>query len=348
MQARAPAKAILSGEHSVVYGMPALALALPLYANVSISPGTDPHKIELLLTDLDHRSLVDPFLLLSFQSRCEQRYQAYLAADLAVEAILPGPADLYHFCLSLWPEAAALSGLRIELSSSIAIGSGMGSSAATVVALLSALAAQAGRCLSAEQLIELSTRCERLQHGRSSGLDPAICVRGGLVQFHQGRVEVLPTQLDAHWYRVDSGRPQATTGSCTSWVRQRFAEASIWSEFGAVTRQLAVALQRQDEDLILSSLRQNHRLLCRIGVVPVAVQQFIKTVEQRGGAAKISGAGAISGDQGGMLLVYAPDTPEILGNFDTRLFGAGSGSGSEYEYPWQPLEIDTHGAQRRD
>lgn len=334
MQARAPAKAILSGEHSVVYGMPALALALPLYATVSITPGTDPHKIELLLTDLNHRTLLDPSQLLQFQQNCERRYQAFLEADLAVEAILHDPSDLYHFALSLWPEAAALSGLRIELSSSIAIGSGMGSSAATVTALLSALAAQTGRSLSREQLIELSTHCERLQHGRSSGLDPAICARGGLIQFHQGVAEALPVQLGPHWHRVDSGRSRATTGSCTSWVKQRFGETDIWSEFGAVTRQLAVALQRQDEDLILSSLRQNHRLLCQIGVVPAAVQQFIKTIEQRGGAAKISGAGAISGDQGGMIVVYHP------ANLDTRLPGPG--------YSWQTLEMDRYGAQLRD
>jgi mevalonate kinase len=345
MQARAPAKAILSGEHSVVYGMPALALALPLYATVNISPGIDPHKIELRLTDLNHRILLDPdpASLMQFQQGCEQRYQAFLAGELAVEAILPAPSDLYHYCLSLWPEAQALTGFRIELTSSIAIGSGMGSSAATVAALLTALAAQAGAVLNAGQLIELSTHCERLQHGRSSGLDPAVCVRGGLIQFYQGEVAVLPVQLDAHWYRVDSGRPQTTTGCCTSWVKERFAQTAIWTEFDAVTRQLAGALQDQNQDLILASLRQNHRLLCRIGVVPQAVQQFISSIEQRGGAAKISGAGAVSGDQGGMLLVYSPDAPYTP---DWQLSGSSSGSGSEYL--WQTLEMDSDGAQRRD
>ncbi len=335
MQARAPAKAILSGEHAVVYGMPALALALPLYASVRLGPGSDPQRIELLLTDLNHRVLLDPSRLPAFQQECEQRYQRFVAGDRTIETVLLGPADLYHYALSLKPDVAvSLTGLRIELSSAIAIGSGMGSSAATVVALLTAMAGHAGVALSAEQLIELSTRCERLQHGRSSGLDPAICARGGVIQFQQGLVAVLPAQLDAHWYRVDSGRPEATTGNCTSWVRQHFAASGIWTEFAAVTRQLASALRRQDMDLILASVRQNHRLLCRIGVVPEAVQRFINRVERRGGAAKISGAGAVSGDRGGMILVYSPDAAAVA---------AGS-LGSV----WQALEVDRYGAQLRD
>lgn len=335
MQARAPAKAILSGEHSVVYGMPALALALPLYATVSITPGSDPHRLELLLRDLDYRCDLDLSRLALFQRHFEQRYQRFLDGELAIEAVLPAPSDLYHYALSIWPDAAvALAGSRVELISAIAIGSGMGSSAATVTALLSAIAGHVGQSPSAARLIELTTRCERLQHGRSSGLDPAICARGGLLQFQQGVVERLSVRLDGNWYRVDSGRPQATTGSCTSWVRQRFGASEIWSEFAAVTRQLGAALQCQDADQILASLRLNHRLLCRIGVVPASVQAFIKTIEQHGGAAKISGAGAVSGEQGGMVLVYLPGTCAV--------------AAAALGYSWQRLEMDRHGAQFSD
>ena len=335
MQARAPAKAILSGEHSVVYGMPALALALPIYASVSINPGTDFNKIELLLSDLGQQTAIDLSQLPRFKQHCDQRYQQFLEGNLNIEAVLAAPSDLYCYALSLWPDAAAaLSGTRIELSSSIAIGSGMGSSAATVAALLTAMAGQLGLPLSRDRLIELATNCERLQHGRSSGLDPAVCARGGLMQFQQAKVEPLSVQLDSGWFRVDSGRPQVSTGSCTSQVKQRFGRSAIWSEFGAVTRQLAAALQCQDSDLILSALRHNHRLLCQIGVVPEAVQRFVKRVEQGGGAAKISGAGAISGDQAGMVLVYSPE------GLSAKL--------SSLEYQWQQLEMDPYGAQFRD
>ncbi|MEH6473520.1 MAG: hypothetical protein V7752_20010 [Halopseudomonas sp.] len=335
MVARAPAKAILSGEHSVVYGMPALALALPLYATVTFSRGTSADQIELVLSDLNKRIELDPLQLGAFQQQCEQRYQCFVAGELAIEAVLPNPSDLYHYALSLWPDAAeSLVGYRIELTSMIEIGSGMGSSAATVSALLTAMSGQFKQPLPIDELIELTTRCERLQHGRSSGLDPAVCSRGGLIQFQQGVTQSLPVALDHHWYRVDSGRPQTTTGRCTSQVRQQFGDSDIWSEFGDITRQLALALQRRNTDQIVTTLRHNHRLLCRIGVVPEPVQRFVAAVAQRGGAAKISGSGAISGDQGGMVLVYYPDDRDL----DTAVLG----------YDWQKMEMDRNGAQLRN
>jgi mevalonate kinase len=59
-------------------------------------------------------------------------------------------------------------------------------------------------------------------------------------------------------------------------------------------------------------IRENHRLLVQIGVVPEKVQRFISAVEARGGAAKICGAGAISGNAGGTLLLLAEELPQGL------------------------------------
>ena len=50
-------------------------------------------------------------------------------------------------------------------------------------------------------------------------------------------------------------------------------------------------------------IRENHRLLTHIGVVPEKVQRFVLEVERLGGAAKISGAGAVLGDNAGLLIV---------------------------------------------
>lgn len=353
---RAPAKTILSGEHAVVYGQPALALALPRYARVSIfsaeadsssaayrSSSDKMGSCELQLVDLNSSFLLDFSLLNDFSDRCRQRYLRFIDGELSIGSVLADEADLYRYALAVLqteqPQAVtALGGCRIELHSEIAIGSGMGSSAATVSALLTAVLGLANVSLPAEQLIELTTRCEMLQHGRSSGLDPAVCVRGGLLQFQQGEISTLAATLDRHWYLVDTGRPSCSTGCCTSQVRQQFGDDDIWLEFGKVTEQLVEALKHRSSSKIIDSLRANHRLLDRIGVVPEAVKRFIDTVEQQGGAAKISGAGAVSGEAGGLVLVYYSGDSDLT--FHSLLESSG--------YSWQPMEQELDGAQLRD
>ena len=59
------------------------------------------------------------------------------------------------------------------------------------------------------------------------------------------------------------------------------------------------------------ALRENHRLLAHIGVVPAPAAQLIRDIEAAGGAGKISGAGAHRGDGGGIILAYHPDPQAI-------------------------------------
>jgi mevalonate kinase len=78
-------------------------------------------------------------------------------------------------------------------------------------------------------------------------------------------------------------------------------------------------------------MRENHRLLCRIGVVPQKVQQFVADVETAGGAAKICGAGAVRGQNGGVVLVMADFMPTTLA--------------SKYGYKVSPVRGDPLGTR---
>ncbi|RDE24973.1 hypothetical protein DV711_05215 [Motiliproteus coralliicola] len=332
MHARAPSKAILSGEHAVVYGRPALALALCRYATVELEAaaglGTD---VELVLDSLNTRERVRLDQLDPLQRQLQQRHQDFLDGDLPIEAVMAQPALLFQYALSLVPECwSAIAGCRLRLSSQIPLGAGMGSSAATVTALLKAVSGYAGKPLATPQLVALVTRCEQLQHGRSSGLDPAVCGRGGMLRFQQGDVQPLPASLQQGWYLFDSGKPDCSTGQCGSQVRRQFGRSGIWDEFAEVTEQFQQALLGASPERIHASVRQNQRLLERIGVVPQSVQQQVRELEQQGASAKISGAGAVSGNRAGLVLIYAPDrTLESL---------------SSQSAAWQPLQMDTMGA----
>ena len=100
-QGRAPGKVILLGEHSVVYGHPALAASIPRYVTVDLEPAAD-LRLEL------PGGIQTPFPLLE------------AAAAMARGAGFSG-------------------GFHARLQSSIPLGSGLGSSAALGVALARAL-----------------------------------------------------------------------------------------------------------------------------------------------------------------------------------------------------------------
>ena len=64
-------------------------------------------------------------------------------------------------------------------------------------------------------------------------------------------------------------------------------------------------LRSEDRSFVVVTHYQ--RLLDYIGVVPTPSARFVAAVEETGGAAKISGAGAVAGDNGGAMVVYQPD-----------------------------------------
>jgi mevalonate kinase len=92
-------------------------------------------------------------------------------------------------------------------------------------------------------------------------------------------------------------------------VERNFRNSAIWSEFEAVTNAFEDAIRANDERKIRWLVRENNRLLAAIGVVPARVRQFISDVEQWGGSAKVCGAGSVSGDKGGVVLVFADQAP---------------------------------------
>jgi mevalonate kinase len=63
---------------------------------------------------------------------------------------------------------------------------------------------------------------------------------------------------------------------------------------------------KEDPRRVVDLIKDYEACLEAMGVVPQAVQASIRQVESAGGAAKVSGAGALSGTAAGCLLVYWP------------------------------------------
>lgn len=307
----APGKIILSGEHAVVYGSPALALAVDRHMRIHYRPDRLP-RLSWHTQERTHVLGLDK--LASLRRRLDNHFERYLRGELPITRILQKPAELAFYAVDM---ARVLSGLDVRpqgslsIDSDIPIGAGMGSSAALIAALLKLF----GHFDDRGELIRQVRHCERLQHGRGSIIDAAAVCSGGAVRVQGEQVESLALPelgLGDGFYWLFTGTPASSTGACVDQVRRNFADSTIWGEFRDVTEAFESALMQGES--LLEPIRANHRLLTRIGVVPAPLQRLAEQVEQAGGAAKVCGAGAVSGDQGGLMLLLLPSgmTPAQL------------------------------------
>lgn len=86
---------------------------------------------------------------------------------------------------------------------------------------------------------------------------------------------------------------------------------------------------------MIELLRAAEAALEELGVVPEGVRERVRAVEAAGGAAKISGAGALSGSAAGTLLAYHPD-PDLLGRLPALAL------------PRYPVHLGAAGLRRED
>ena len=154
---------------------------------------------------------------------------------------------------------------------------------------------------------------ERRQHGFPSGIDSGTVLRGGvlLVRREEGelRFDDLPRR---DWLRreiliVDSGTPGQTTGDVVTTVRRRVERApdrmaQALDRIGGAAEAFREALLADRTPAAATAIAAGHRGLAELGVVPPAVAARIGRVEASGGAAKISGAGALEGESAGALV----------------------------------------------
>ncbi|MDX2422306.1 MAG: mevalonate kinase [Amphritea sp.] len=305
MKACAPGKLILSGEHSAVYGAPAIALAVNRYIRCH-SSFTSTHDLTLRLPEFNWQVQLGWSELRYLNDHLDQRFQQFEQGLLGAGDILEAPHQLALYALSqCLSETDPDTGLVLEIHSELPLGSGMGSSAALSAAVTSLAQNLFSTPLNTFDMFQRVRYCERLCHGRGGLIDAATVSYGGMVQVEQGQVAQLPVQLGDHWYYIHTGAPTVGTGECVDDVRRRCGDTGIWQGFSKLTEQLRAAIIAGVDPREL--IQENHRLLSDIGVVPAPVQRFITHLESLGGAAKVSGAGAVAGDTGGALIAYLPD-----------------------------------------
>ena len=296
MNASAPGKVLLLGEHAVVYGQPALAAALTRSVFVTIEDAP--------------------------------------AARLVLPQGRPTPGEILEGVVQIARDAGRRRGFVARVRSEIPLGGGLGSSAALGVALARAFCLEEGRGCAPEEAERLALHLERVLHGAPSGVDPAICARGGVILFE--RPDLLPRGATPP---RDAGRSRGSDNGISALVEavrappfwlvvaltglargtrttvlplsKRRAEAPHLYDpplqrLGALTLLCRDALVAGEVGRVGACFDEAHALLRQLGVSCAELDDVVGRLKAAGApGAKLTGAGG-----GGAAIAIARDEPQ--------------------------------------
>ena len=295
--ASAPAKIILFGEHSVVYGKPAIAAAIDLRTYVK-AEFNENGRIRIEAKDIR-----TPGLTVSFSED-----QIYFETDYGKAAeVLSYVREAINLVME---EAGQRKGVTVSITSQIPVGAGLGSSAAVAVATIGAVSRLFGLELDKSEIAKLGHKVELLVQGASSGIDPTVSAVGGFLYYQKGSFESLPVvELPiVVGYTGSSG----STKELVAKVRKNYEEMPeiiepILNSMGKlVEKAREVILAEYDKEIkfkLLGTLMNiNHGLLDALGVSTKSLSDLVYASREAGAlGAKITGAGG-----GGCMYALAP------------------------------------------
>lgn len=283
VHARAPGKVIWFGEHFVVKGKPAIASAIDLYADVTIEP-IDSDRV--IIESRDKGVVYDysrrgkpPRLLKPFK---------HVIDYIVGEGYTGRPRGIYA-----------------RISSSIPVGAGLGSSAATLVAFTAAFLKYHGVPMDSNTVSKIAYEGEKIVHGKPSGIDNTVSTHGGFILYKQGVLQ----KIDYVWRDdyvllvVDTGISR-NTGHAVKRVLDRYNRVpnvmtKIYDAAEEIVYTALKYLRKGDFEQLGELMNIAHGLLASIGVSIKRIESIIHTALKQGASgAKLTGAGL-----GGCVLV---------------------------------------------
>lgn len=276
LTASAPGKVIVSGEHAVVYGYPALLAATDLRLEWRVTaPINDLRGWQKEV--LSHQSLQGIFDFLQGKSNIK----------VALESDIPRGSGLGSSAAF----SVALASLLLPEDSSLEEINELAYQLETI---------QHGKPSGGDNTVSCygGVLWYRKEHEQCK-----------LFQ------SLKPGQDFPPLWLVDSGAPAESTKEMVELVREARATRrqeidSAFQEMERVARAWLNYLLSKESLDVADLIHTNHQALHRIGAVSSSTQELISQIESIGGAAKITGAGGAT--QGsGMVLVYHQDTETL-------------------------------------
>lgn len=271
--ASAPGKAILFGEHAVVYGLPAIAVPLSgIRAYATCSATVTP--LTLISEDLPGPPLV----------------YSSAAMDSDDPLALTVKLTLQHL------SAGAMTG-RVSLRSDLPMAGGLGSGAAISAALGRAIANLRGVCIRNSDLNSIVYEVERLHHGTPSGIDNTVVVYEIPLFYRKSQAIDRIEIADPLWLVLADTGIAAPTRAAVADVRALANHApaktaALFDRIGAIAREARDCLERGATARLGELMTANHRLLRALNVSSIELDQLVEAALDAGAyGAKLSGGG---------------------------------------------------------
>lgn len=281
----APGKVILSGEHAVVYGKPALVCA------------------------------IDKRLSITFTSTKKTEYKDNIFPILEKSVI-----DF----LKAKKEQILKKEYTYSVKSSIPIGRGLGSSAAYCSCISAGLLEIfTGREWSKEEVNMCAYQMEKYFHKNSSGVDTSTSIMGGLIFYRKEfeflkTISSLPIKLPENFIRhlvlIDTGKPEESSGEIIQEVGRQFNSKGsnteeVLNEIEKTTKRLIVSIMKEDVAFFKENIKQNEELLEKIKIVSPSTKKLLSQLADRG-VGKVTGAGGYK-NASGYILFYSDDINKL-------------------------------------
>ncbi len=287
--ATAPGKAILFGEHAVVYGRPAIAVPI---------------------TQVQAKAVVTPLIPAPSGTVRVDAPGIGLSAALSD---LPGDHPIAAALRGVFAalDITAPPAMTVRVTSTIPVASGLGSGAAVSVAIIRAVSAYLGQTLPDRQISALAFEVEKIHHGNPSGIDNTVIAFRRPVYYVRGE-PIQPIQAGAALTLViaDTGIASPTARAVgmvrAGWAQDQAGFEARFDAIGAIANAALGAITAGSVAQIGRLMNENQALLEQIGVSSPEIERLVKSARSAGAlGAKLSGAGC-----GGNMIALANSTED--------------------------------------
>ena len=296
ISASTPGKAILFGEHAVVYGYPAIAIPVSNVRTktyISANPRGKSDQIFIEAPDIDLKNSIDD-----------------LPENNPVKALLlllKKHLNIHHF-----------PSFNLKIKSTIPIAAGLGSGAAVSISIIRALCGFLGIEINNEDISEIAFQIEKLHHGTPSGIDNTVITYKKPIYFVKDKPFKIVNIKNPFTLLIADSGVRSLTSEVVGGLREKYRKMpqNIDQEFnktGEIVDKAYTCLTHGDYEDLGILMNQNQEILSTLGVSHKVLDHLIDVAVSHGAfGAKLSGAG-----QGGNIIALvennkAPSIAEKL------------------------------------